>query len=214
MSSSWPCADDERLRVEVVDHSERLPALQTPEVDAPGGRGLLIIEALAERWGVDSRATGKAVWFEVLLDAAAQKRLRTAPARLRAHRTSCPCVGLGWHQSQRPGGVMSAKWRRCQKCRKVLSADEFDADSDVCRSDLQKATAPVKATPRAASTVTTRVVAPPAPTQAGGVPGLRGRGDMEVRARRARVRALERLAEMHSVDFDLLLREERTTEGL
>jgi hypothetical protein len=108
---------------------------------------------------------------------------------------------------------MSAKWRRCQKCRKVLSADEFDGDSEVCRSDSQKAAA-VKATPRAASTVTTRVVTPATPAPAGGVPGLRGRGDLEVRARRARVRALERLAEMHSEDFDLLLREERTTEGL
>lgn len=107
---------------------------------------------------------------------------------------------------------MAAKWRRCQKCRKVLSAEEFDGDSDVCRADLQKA---VTKTPTTrASSVTTRVVAPPQPAQPGGLPGLRGRGDLEVRARRARVRALERLAEMHAEDFDLLLREERTTEGL
>ncbi|MDQ1287818.1 MAG: hypothetical protein QG622_1383 [Actinomycetota bacterium] len=107
---------------------------------------------------------------------------------------------------------MSAKWRRCQKCRKVLSADEFDGDSEVCQADLQKTAAAVKTPSRAASVVTTRVVAPPA--QSGGMPGLRGRGDMEVRARRARVRALERLAEMHSDDFDHLLREERRAEGL
>lgn len=110
---------------------------------------------------------------------------------------------------------MSAKWRRCQKCRRVLSAEEFDSDSDVCRTDLQKTTAVAKtATTRAASSVTTRSVAPAQPTQLGGVRGMRGRGDHDVRARRARVRALERLAEMHSEDFDLLLREERTTEGL
>ena len=42
---------------------------------------------------------------------------------------------------QRGGGVMSAKWRRCEKCRRVLSADEFDEGSDVCRADLVKATA-------------------------------------------------------------------------
>jgi anti-sigma regulatory factor (Ser/Thr protein kinase) len=60
-------ADGERLHVEVVDHSERLPALQNPDADAPGGRGLLIIEALAENWGVDARAVGKAVWFDVLI---------------------------------------------------------------------------------------------------------------------------------------------------
>jgi hypothetical protein len=110
---------------------------------------------------------------------------------------------------------MTAKWRRCQKCRKVLSADEFDGDSDVCRPDLRKAAAAAKvSTPRGSSTVTTRVVAPAQPATQSGVPGLRGRGDHEVRARRARVRALERLAEMHAEDFDLLLREERTTEGL
>lgn len=62
-------ADEERLHVEVLDHSERLPTLQTPDVEAPGGRGLLIIEALADRWGVDPRGTGKAVWFEILLAA-------------------------------------------------------------------------------------------------------------------------------------------------
>jgi hypothetical protein len=96
-----------------------------------------------------------------------------------------------------------------------LTAEEFDEGSDVCRTDLRKAATAAK-TPgaRASSTVTTRVVAPAQPAAQGGVPGLRGRGDHEVRARRARVRALERLAEMHSEDFEHLLREERTTEGL
>jgi hypothetical protein len=109
---------------------------------------------------------------------------------------------------------MSAKWRRCAKCRKVLSAEAFDGDSEVCRVDVKAATAPKSSSTRASSSVTTRVVAPAQPAQAGGVPGLRGRGDHEVRARRARVRALERLAEMHVDDFEHLLREERTTEGL
>jgi hypothetical protein len=108
---------------------------------------------------------------------------------------------------------MSAKWRRCQKCRKVLAAEEFDDGSDVCRADLVKVTAKPPMT-RAASTVSTRVVTSSPMPSRGGPPGLRGRGDTEVRARRARVRALERLAEQHAEDFDLLLREERTAEGL
>jgi len=62
-------ADAARLRVEVLDHSERLPTLQNPDIDAPGGRGLLIIEALADQWGVNVRGAGKAVWFEILLGA-------------------------------------------------------------------------------------------------------------------------------------------------
>jgi serine phosphatase RsbU (regulator of sigma subunit)/PAS domain-containing protein/anti-sigma regulatory factor (Ser/Thr protein kinase) len=65
--------DVDRLRVEVVDRSERLPALQTPDADAPGGRGLLIIEALADRWGVDGRGDGKAVWFEMMLQPLARR---------------------------------------------------------------------------------------------------------------------------------------------
>lgn len=109
---------------------------------------------------------------------------------------------------------MSAKWRRCQRCRRVLLAQEFDEDSEVCRADLQKTVATKAASTRGASSVITRVVAPAQPAQTGGVRGPRGRGDLEVRARRARVRALERLAEMHAEDFDLILREERTTEGL
>ena len=44
--------------------------------------------------------------------------------------------------------------------------------------------------------------------------GLRGRGDTEVRARRARMRALERLSEQFAEDFEHILREERNAEGL
>jgi len=29
------------------------------------GRGLLLVDSLARRWGVEQRATGKTVWFEV-----------------------------------------------------------------------------------------------------------------------------------------------------
>jgi len=110
---------------------------------------------------------------------------------------------------------MSAKWRRCQKCRKVLSAEEFDGDSEICRVDEAKATAAASApVTRAAAVVTTRVVATAQPAQPGVAPGVRGRGDTEVRARRARARALERLAEQFAEDFEFILREERTGEGL
>jgi hypothetical protein len=33
------------------------------------GRGVLLVDALATRWGVDQRAGGKTVWFELDLDA-------------------------------------------------------------------------------------------------------------------------------------------------
>jgi hypothetical protein len=35
---------------------------------SPTGRGLHIVEALADRWGVDKTAEGKTVWFEIDLE--------------------------------------------------------------------------------------------------------------------------------------------------
>ncbi|MFF1637792.1 ATP-binding protein [Streptomyces sp. NPDC058246] len=55
------------VRVEVADgRTDRLPVLQEPS-DGEGGRGLLLVAGLAERWGVDPRPGGayKVVWAEV-----------------------------------------------------------------------------------------------------------------------------------------------------
>ena len=105
---------------------------------------------------------------------------------------------------------MAANWRRCQKCRKVLPVEDFDGDSDVCRHDAAKAAAASLARPRVTSTVTTTRPRPSATP----VREIRGHGDPEVRARRARTRALERLSQLHAEDFAELLREERASEGL
>ncbi|MFF5896299.1 ATP-binding protein [Streptomyces argenteolus] len=59
------------LRIEVTDtRADRLPpgpgALAVTAGDAESGRGLLIVEALADRWGVDlGPAPRKTVWAEV-----------------------------------------------------------------------------------------------------------------------------------------------------
>ncbi|MFE7432505.1 ATP-binding protein [Streptomyces tendae] len=56
---------DGRLRVEVSDtRGECRPALRGAREDEEAGRGLLIVGALAERWGVTPRtgAPGKTVW--------------------------------------------------------------------------------------------------------------------------------------------------------
>ncbi|MFG3152950.1 ATP-binding protein [Streptomyces sp. NPDC048219] len=57
------------LRVEVTDtRGERLPELRTPGPDAESGRGLLLVEALAHRWGVtEGRPPSKTVWAELRL---------------------------------------------------------------------------------------------------------------------------------------------------
>ncbi|MGC0379061.1 ATP-binding protein [Streptomyces sp. SAI-229] len=58
------------VRVEITDtRPERLPDDQTAEpaaLDAPSGRGLLLVAAYAERWGCEARdAYTKTVWAEV-----------------------------------------------------------------------------------------------------------------------------------------------------
>ncbi|GGW91424.1 ATP-binding protein [Streptomyces chryseus] len=54
------------LRVEVTDaRAERglpAPPPNAPPPDAETGRGLLLVEALAETWGVVDRQVGKTVW--------------------------------------------------------------------------------------------------------------------------------------------------------
>jgi anti-sigma regulatory factor (Ser/Thr protein kinase) len=54
------------LRVEVADSSSRQPRLpsSTPW-EQESGRGLLLVEALADRWGSTPVQGGKAVWFEL-----------------------------------------------------------------------------------------------------------------------------------------------------
>src|SRR4051812_41843233 len=56
---------ERRLRVEVRDEAGGEPRRRTPALDEPTGRGLLIVEELADRWGVDDAPPGKSVWFEL-----------------------------------------------------------------------------------------------------------------------------------------------------
>lgn len=58
-------ADDGCVRAVVQDHSPVLPAASDYDEDAATGRGLGLVEMLATRWGVERRASGKAVWFEL-----------------------------------------------------------------------------------------------------------------------------------------------------
>ena len=53
----------DHLRVEVDDSSPRLPEPRTPALEDTGGRGLMLVDALAADWGVTSTASGKRVWF-------------------------------------------------------------------------------------------------------------------------------------------------------
>ncbi|WP_405556716.1 ATP-binding protein [Streptomyces sp. NBC_01171] len=53
------------IRVEVSDTHPAHPKLPTPDPTAEGGRGLLLVDAVATRWGTAPRTgPGKTVWAE------------------------------------------------------------------------------------------------------------------------------------------------------
>ncbi|MFD7549634.1 SpoIIE family protein phosphatase [Streptomyces sp. NPDC059578] len=53
-----------RFRVEVEDPSSALPRRRDAGDEGVSGRGLLLVDRLADTWGVESRGTGKCVWTE------------------------------------------------------------------------------------------------------------------------------------------------------
>ncbi len=60
----------ERFRVEVEDAGQDLPVVGDGAPTAVGGRGLLLVERLADRWGCERLAGGnKVVWIEVVTTA-------------------------------------------------------------------------------------------------------------------------------------------------
>jgi anti-sigma regulatory factor (Ser/Thr protein kinase) len=57
--------DGRALRVEVEDEDPRIPAPQALDLEAERGRGLMLVAALASRWGTALTGHGKSVWFEL-----------------------------------------------------------------------------------------------------------------------------------------------------
>ncbi len=69
-----PGSEPRRLRVEVADASDDLPHKRRPGELASSGRGLVLMELLADRWGVDPRGEGKSTWFELYEPSASVSR--------------------------------------------------------------------------------------------------------------------------------------------
>jgi anti-sigma regulatory factor (Ser/Thr protein kinase) len=53
------------VRVEVSDASPDRPVRARDDTSEPNGRGLLIVDKCADRWGVDPLPSGKVVWADV-----------------------------------------------------------------------------------------------------------------------------------------------------
>ena len=59
--------DGSTVRVTVEDPSQERPRVRRTTSDAVTGRGLALVAAMSDRWGVDDLDDGKAVWFELQL---------------------------------------------------------------------------------------------------------------------------------------------------
>ena len=55
----------DRARVEVHDGSHLLPVRKNYSTMSGTGRGLMLVERMATRWGADATDSGKVVWFEL-----------------------------------------------------------------------------------------------------------------------------------------------------
>jgi anti-sigma regulatory factor (Ser/Thr protein kinase) len=55
----------EEIRVEVSDHGRGQPVMRSPAPREQSGRGLRIVQELAEDWGITPSPNGKVVWFSL-----------------------------------------------------------------------------------------------------------------------------------------------------
>ncbi|MFJ3222140.1 ATP-binding protein [Streptomyces sp. NPDC086783] len=71
----------DRLTVSVHDNDPRLPVVEDPELFATCGRGLAMVAAMSESWGVRPNGeSGKVVWFTLPAHSAAVTPVRPAYA--------------------------------------------------------------------------------------------------------------------------------------
>jgi two-component sensor histidine kinase len=67
VTTSFAC-EGNLIRIVVHDNGGGLPVLGNPEpLDDSGGRGLMIVDALADAWGTETNSpAGTTVWFELV----------------------------------------------------------------------------------------------------------------------------------------------------
>ena len=61
---AWDSAPDVPLRLEVEDHDPTVPKAATPPPGQLSGRGLKIVDGIADAWGVEPNGDGKVIWAE------------------------------------------------------------------------------------------------------------------------------------------------------
>jgi anti-sigma regulatory factor (Ser/Thr protein kinase) len=53
------------IHIEISDQGSSPPTMRDHDLHAVSGRGLRIIDELAERWGIDATPDGNTVWFDI-----------------------------------------------------------------------------------------------------------------------------------------------------
>jgi anti-sigma regulatory factor (Ser/Thr protein kinase) len=97
-----------RLRIEVHDPDPRaLPTLADADSDAETGRGMALIDAITDRWGVDLTAGRKATWCELLTGVTTTGGHATGPRMARA----ADVLELYASASNPPPGLGSSRLR-------------------------------------------------------------------------------------------------------
>jgi anti-sigma regulatory factor (Ser/Thr protein kinase) len=107
---------DDRLRVEVADRSRAAARRQRFSSTSGTGRGLALVDDLADRWGVEERDDGKSVWFELTVRPAGSEPGRQAARRsVDAEAAVEPDLDAlldelgGWDDDDRSDGVPTAR---------------------------------------------------------------------------------------------------------
>ena len=65
LSLPGTAAESATVRLEVADTSDRVPVPRCADGDATGGRGLALVDGLADRWGWSREGVGKRIWCEL-----------------------------------------------------------------------------------------------------------------------------------------------------
>jgi hypothetical protein len=75
------------VRLEVADVSARAPVPRCAGDEATNGRGLALVDGLADRWGWSTGAAGKSIWCE--LDRCTPASAAATPAACGGHAPAC-----------------------------------------------------------------------------------------------------------------------------
>ncbi|MCZ0989532.1 ATP-binding protein [Streptomyces diastatochromogenes] len=70
---------EDRIRIGVADKSREGPEMTKPDEDSENGRGLSVIDTIADRWGYDLHGWGKVTWAELRVCGEESEQCGSAP---------------------------------------------------------------------------------------------------------------------------------------